>query len=255
MKYILPFVKAGRKELIGFGILWALLLFLFFELVRSPIIPSPIKIGDSLLRLVSSRELYDNFFNSLILTCKAMIYSGILTMLICYLSTIPVFRPLSVLISKLRYLTITGLVFLFTMIVSNVGELKISLLIFGITPFFVTSFMQTIDSIPQQEIDKAFVNRMNRWEALYEVVIVGRMSNLLETMRQNFAMAWMMITAVEGYAMSEGGIGSMMIKSNKYLNLADVFAMLIIVLLTGMGIDFLLSKLRTLLFPYLKQKT
>ena len=44
------------------------------------------------------------------------------------------------------------------------------------------------------------------------------MDALFEVMRQNFAISWMMITMVEGYAMSEGGIGTMMIKSNKYLS-------------------------------------
>lgn len=249
--YLTPFGLVGRRAHIIIGVVWAVVLLGWFELVRSPIIPSPVKIGDALLKLLGSSELYNNFFNSFMLTLKAMAWSGALTMLICYASTIPLFKPLCDFTSKLRYLTISGLVFLFTMIVSNVGELKMSLLIFGITPFFVTSFLSTIGSIPKQEVDKALINRMSRWEALYEIVIIGRLEALIEVMRQNFAMAWMMITAVEGYAMSEGGIGSMMIKSNKYLDLAPVFAMLIIVLATGMGIDALLGYMRRLFFPHL----
>jgi len=70
-------------------------------------------------------------------------------------------------------------------------------------------------------------------------------------MRQNFAISWMMITMVEGYAMSEGGIGTLLIKSNKYLDLGPVFGMLVIVLVLGLLFDFGLSALRRMLFPYL----
>lgn len=249
-----PFGAISKKGNAILSVLWVVIMLLLFELARSPIVPSPIRVGKSLVLLLQSRDLYENFFNSLVMTVKAMAFSIIITMAVCYLSVIPVFKPISQFISKCRYLTITGLVFLFTMIVSNVGELKTSLLLFGITPFFVTSFLSVINAIPQQEIDKAYVNRLNKWQTLYEIIIIGRLDVLLDVMRQNFAISWMMITAVEGFAMSEGGIGSMMIKSNKYLDLGPVFALLIIVLLTGMLFDYTLSSLRKMLFPYLNLK-
>jgi len=73
-------------------------------------------------------------------------------------------------------------------------------------------------------------------------------------MRQNFAISWMMITMVEGFAMSEGGIGTLLIKSNKYLSLSPVFAMLVVVLMLGLIFDFALAQLRNSLFPYLKTR-
>jgi len=69
-------------------------------------------------------------------------------------------------------------------------------------------------------------------------------------MRQNFAIAWMMITMVEGLSMSEGGLGTMLIKSNKYIDLGKVFALLFIILMIGILFDYLLSKIRVWLFPY-----
>lgn len=140
------------------------------------------------------------------------------------------------------------------MLSNNLGDVKMYLLIFGITPFFVTSFLSMVRAVPPQEIQKGYVNKLGRWGTLWEVIVIGKMDILFEVMRQNFAISWMMITMVEGYAMNEGGIGTLLIKSNKYLKLGPVFAMLIIILVIGLLFDLGLSKLRYYLFPYLKTR-
>ena len=131
-------------------------------------------------------------------------------------------------------------------------QLKLSLLIFGIVPFFVTSLLSIIESINVQEYELCKTLRMNNWRTLYEVVIVGRLDMVFEVMRQNFAIAWMMITMVEGLSMSEGGLGTMLIKSNKYIDLSTVFAILVIIFAVGIFFDFILKKVRFWLFPYTK---
>ncbi|MFI5204068.1 MAG: ABC transporter permease [Flavobacteriales bacterium] len=216
------------------------------------LIPTPVKIGESLSKIITSNALADNLIISLTLTLKGMSYSILIALLICYLSLIPMFNPLAKFIIKCRYLTLTGLIFLFTLLTNNGHELKISLLIFGIVPFFVTSFLSIIDAINEQEYELCKTLRMNSWQTLYEVVIVGRLDQVLEVMRQNFAIAWMMITMVEGLSMSEGGLGTMLIKSNKYIDLGSVFSILIIIFTLGVGFDFLLKRARFWIFPYTK---
>lgn len=224
---------------------------LLFQVFHSPIVPAPSAIFGSLLEMLQSSNLYENLINSLGSTLEAMAISIVVTMILVYLSPIPFFGPAIRFISKFRYLTITGLVFLFTILTPNMDDMKQSLLIFGIVPFFTTSFLSVVCSIPAQQIEKAFVNRRTPWETLYEVVIVGRLDQLLEVMRQNFAISWMMITTVEAYDMAGGGIGTMMLKSNKHLDMAPVFALLIIVLCIGLFSDWALSKIRISLFKYI----
>jgi NitT/TauT family transport system permease protein len=60
---------------------------------------------------------------------------------------------------------------------------------------------------------------------------------------------------VEGLSMSEGGLGTMLIKSNKYIDLGTVFGILVIIFLVGVLFDLMLAKLRTWLFPYTKLQT
>ena len=247
-----PFGKINQKIFSLMTIIQVVILILLLQVLHSPIIPAPTNIGIAFFNLITSGDFYDNFFSSLFFTIEGMGISIFITMIIVYLSTIPFFQPLAMLISKCRYLTLTGLVFLFTILSNNVGQLKMSLLIFGIVPYFVTSFLSIITAVPQQEIDKSFVNRRNSWETLWLVIIKGKLDLLFEVMRQNFAISWMMITTVEAYDMSQGGIGVMLLKSNKHLDLAPVFAMLLIVLLTGMLFDWGLQQLRLMLFVYLK---
>ena len=81
---------------------------------------------------------------------------------------------------------------------------------------------------------------------------MGRLDQVVEVMRQNFAIAWMMITMVEGLSMSEGGLGTLLIKSNKYIDLSTVFGILVIIFAMGILFDYLLKNIRYWLFPYAK---
>jgi len=216
------------------------------------LIPTPGRILESLIKITSSGDFYDNLFSSLSLTLKGMGISILVALVICYLSLVPFFNPIAKFIIKCRYLTLTGLIFLFTLLTSNGHNLKLSLLIFGIVPFFVTSLLSIIDSINEQEYELCKTLRMNSWQTLLEVIIIGRLDQVIEVMRQNFAIAWMMITMVEGLNMSEGGLGTMLIKSNKYIDLGTIFAILIIIFGMGVCFDFLLAKIRTWFFPYTK---
>lgn len=254
-KLFYPFGEVNKATKIGITVFWIVVGLGWFELGHSKLIPPPSKIAESLWSLVNSRGFYDDLVASLITTLKAMGYSILLTVLIVYSSTIQMFSPLAEFISKCRYLTLTGLVFVFTVISNNISDVKMYLLIFGITPFFVTSFLSAVKSTPPQQIHKGYVNKLGRWGTLLEVIIIGKLDVLFEVMRQNFAISWMMITMVEGYAMNEGGIGTLLIKSNKYLNLAPVFAMLLIILVLGLLFDVGLGQLRRFLFPHIKTKT
>lgn len=216
------------------------------------LLPTPAKVAESFMKIISTGDFWDNFLSSMGLTLKGMGISIIIALFVCYLSLLPVFAPVAKFVIKCRYLTLTGLIFVFTLLTKDGSQLKLSLLIFGIVPFFVTSFLSIIDNINTQEYELCKTLRMNNWKALLEVVIIGRLDQVLEVLRQNFAIAWMMITMVEGLNMSEGGLGTLLIKSNKYLDLGSVFGILVIIFLIGVLFDYLLANIRFWLFPYTK---
>jgi len=81
---------------------------------------------------------------------------------------------------------------------------------------------------------------------------LGRLDLVVEVIRQNFAISWMMLTLVEGIVRAEGGIGVLLLNNNKLLRLADVFAIQFVILLMGIFLDYAIGLARQLLFPYSK---
>lgn len=245
-----PFSVINRKTVLILAAIEIVIALLLWQFASGDLIPTPGKVLSAMNEVFTRSSFMDDFFASLMLTLKGMGISIIIALLVAYLSLIPVFAPIANFIVKCRYLTLTGLIFLFVLITSNGSQLKMSLLIFGIVPFFVTSLLSIIAEINRQEYELCRTLRMSTWRTLWEVVIVGRFDSVFEVMRQNFAIAWMMITMVEGYSMSEGGLGTLIIKYNKVVNLPAVFAILIIIFVIGILFDLLLGQLRKWLFPY-----
>jgi sulfonate transport system permease protein len=232
-----------------------LLALLFWHFSSDGLIPPPATVLNSLGGLLKSQQLWDNILISLGLTLKAMLYAVLITLAISYLSVLPFFQGLARFMVKCRYLTLTGLIFIYTLLTSDGGQLKISLLVSGIVPFFVTSFLSVLVNTDRQEYELCQTLGYNRWQTLLEVVIIGKADQVLEIMRQNFAIAWLMITLVEGLSMSEGGIGTLLIKYNKYNDLSHVLAIQLVLFLLGIFFDYFIGLLRHWLFPYTRLKT
>jgi NitT/TauT family transport system permease protein len=255
-EYFLPnFIGkiSSRSKFLIIFIQVALILILT-QFNSNELVPKPLGIIHSFFDVIGKVDFVNDLMATLTLVFKGMSLSIIISLLICYLSLVPIFNGIAQLVSKMRYLTYTGLLFVFTILLKDGGSIKTSLLLLGIIPYFVTSLVSYIGEISQKEYQLCYTLKMNRWQILYEVVIRGRLHTVLEVIRQNFAIAWMMITSVEGISMSQGGLGTLMIKYNKYLKIDDVFAILFIIFITGIVFDYLFSLAKVYIFPYTDTK-
>ena len=245
-----PFGKVSSKTLSIVIVLQVMLCLMLWQFTSNGLIPPPLKVAKAFLHLLSTGMLVDNILVSLMLTIKALFYSIIITLLFAYLSVIPFFRSTAVFLVKCRYLTLTGLIFIFTLLSRDGNQLKLSLLVFGMVPFFVTSFLSVITGTNRQQYELCKTLGYNNWHTLYEVIIVGKADQVLQILRQNFAISWLMITLIEGLNMSQGGIGALLIKYNKYNDLTNVLALQLVIFLVGLTFDSLMGKMRQWLFPY-----
>jgi ABC-type nitrate/sulfonate/bicarbonate transport system permease component len=246
--------KTNIKTVIVLSVIQVLIFLSLAQFNTSEIVPKPIGIIHSTLRILSENTFLDNLVATLGLILKSMSIAIIISLFFVYISLVPAFTGVTKFISKLRFLTYTGLLFVFTVLVHDGHDIKISLLLFGIIPYFVTSLLAYVEEIPKKEYELCYTLKFSKWQTLYEVVIKGKLHLVLEVIRQNFAIAWMMITSVEGLCMSEGGLGTMMIKSNKYLKMDDVFGVLLIILVMGILFDYLFDLLKVWIFPYTDTK-
>lgn len=232
-------------------VLQMVLVFIAWDLINSTIFPRPQEIGSALFDLVVKKGVIGEFLKSIFLCTKAMGYAVLVSLFLSYLSVLPLFRPMANLATKLRFLPSVGLTFLFLKIASgNVDSQKILLLVFGISVFFTTSIMSVIGGTTTEELNYARTLRFTEWRVVWEVIILGKLEGVFDAVRQNFAISWMMIAMVENLCKSDGGIGVVISDQNKYFKFDYVWAVQLLILLAGIGLDFALRKCKEFLLPY-----
>jgi len=220
-----------------------------WTLASGELLPSPIEVGHAFLNL--SREgLFYEMYQSFSCNLEAIGISMVISLFLSYLTVLPIARPLVEFCSKARFFGITGFTVLFTILFGGGHGLKLALLVFGMSVFFVTSMAAVVASIPRAEFDHARTLRMSEWRVVWEVVVLGRIDMAFEVLRQNAAIGWVMLTMVEGLVRSEGGLGSMMLNENKHFKLAAVFAIQIVVLVVGYLQDRAIVWTKKLVCPY-----
>ena len=220
--------------------------------INSPfrVLPQPMEVVRAFQGLWFEQGLGRELWTSFSMNLEALGLTILLSLALSYLAVVPAFRPVASAVSKGRFLGLIGLTFVFTLMVGGGRPLKVSLLVFGMTVFFVTSMAAEVLSIPKEKFDHARTLRMNEWRVVWEVVILGTADRAFEVLRQNAAIGWMMLTMVEGISRSEGGVGAMLLNQNKHFHIAEVFAIQITILLVGLFQDYGIGVARRLFLPY-----
>lgn len=224
------------------------MLFWWFSPVK--VLPTPGETFAAFGNLWMHQGLAEEFTTSFILNLEALALTAAISLGLAYLTVLPVVRPIVTAISKGRFLGLVGLTFVFTLMTGGGHALKLSLLTFGMTVFFVTSMSAVVLAIPQAAFDHARTLRMGEWRVTWEVVVRGTRQDAFEVLRQNAAIGWMMLTMVEGKVLSEGGLGAMLTKQDKHFHLSEVFATQILILAVGLIQDYAIGAARNMACPY-----
>lgn len=214
-----------------------------------PFLPSPIEIGTAWWKLFSE-GMSSELATSMLLSIEATAFTVVISLLLVYASVMPFFRPLTALVSKFRFNGVVGITLFFTILTSSGHSLKVSLLVSTMVVWFVTSLREEIRAIPLEEYEHARTLRMKEWRVVWEVVILGRLDRVVEVLRQNAAISWVMLTTVEGFVRTEGGLGAMLVQQAKYLHMNEVLAIQLTILSIGISIDWFWGSLRKAFFPY-----
>ena len=214
------------------------------------VLPRPNEVVSALGSLWMHQGLAQELWASFTANVEALAITLVISLVLSYLTVLPAFRPIVTAVSKGRFIGLTGLTFIFTLIFGGGHPLKISLLVFGMTVFFVTSMASVVADIPREKFDYARSLRLSEWQVVWEVVILGTADRAIEVLRQNAAMGWMMLTMVESISRSEGGVGVMLLNQNKHFHLAEVFAIQGLILIVGMTQDYGIGVAKRLLCPY-----
>lgn len=244
-----PNKQLGHNRQLVVLTIWVATVLIYWTFSSTKLLPSIPNIWEATKTLFANGFMGE-LLSSIWLCAKGMFWATIISLLIAYASVMPFFRPFTAFVGKARFMTTIGLTFLFALICQDTTSQKVSLLVFGITVFHVTSISAIISSVTKAELDYARTLKKSEWETVWEVIILGKADLVLDVIRQNFAIAWMMLAMVENLCRSEGGIGVILNDQNKVFHLDAVYSIQIMILLLGMFFDWMLGFIRKTLCPY-----
>jgi ABC-type nitrate/sulfonate/bicarbonate transport system permease component len=251
-KWFRPFEAVSRSQSLVITLIWIAIVLIYWIISSSGtkhLFPTPSQVWDGFQSLY--REgLVVHIASSLGLFLKAILLAVLVSLAIIYLSPLPAIKPIAVALSRFRYLPLTGITFYLAILVKDARTMQVSVLLIFMSLYFITSLLAVLKSIPQEEIDHARSLKCSRWEVLLEVVIKGRFDYVIDVLRQNLAIIWMMLVTVESILVAAGGLGVLIKNSDKFMNHGRIVALQLVILLVGLGLDALLNVLRKGLFKY-----
>jgi ABC-type nitrate/sulfonate/bicarbonate transport system permease component len=253
-KYITPFEKLGQPTRTIILLAWIVVLLAVWFLGTmgtKHLFPTPGQVLQGFTELY--REgLVVHIFNSLSLCFLSIFLAVILSMFFAYVWPIPLLKPISEFVTKFRFLPFTGLSFYITLIIHDARNMQIWIMVIFLTTFLTTSLIAVIKDIPEEEFDHAKTLGCTRLEVLWQVIVLGRVDYVIDVIRQNLAITWMMLVTVESIVVASGGLGFLIKNSDKFMNHGRIIALQIIILLIGLGLDAGINFLRKAVFRYSK---
>jgi NitT/TauT family transport system permease protein len=235
--------------MIGWIILF-LLLWIFNPIKAMPYPSEVLAAFQKMWNAPGSSGLIYNVYVTLKLNIVGILISSIISLIIAYVSVIPLFYPFNKFVQWLRYIPIVGFNLLFLTLFSIGWSMKVAMLTVGMSFFLVTSMTSVIASIPKLKYELARVLGYNDWHVFYSVVVRPTLPSMIDMIAQNAAMGWVMITAIETFNRTEGGIGSQIYAYTSTNQLAEVYAYLFIIGIIAVIEDGLLALIKRVLFPY-----
>lgn len=246
----LPNRIVSKKMMLLLAISQVAIAFLIWLNSPFAVLPQPGEVVVSFGRLWMAQGLSREIWTSFTLNMEALGLSSLISLVLAYLTVLPVFQPVVLGISKGRFLGLVGLTFVFTVIFGGGHSLKLALLVFGMTVFLVTSLAAEVEGIARDDFDYARTLRMNEWHLVWEVVVRGTLDRAIEMIRQNAAIGWVMLTMVEGIVRSEGGVGALLLAQERHFLLSDIFAVQLTILTIGLVQDYGIGVVKRILCPY-----
>ena len=208
-KWFRPFEEISKSQKLTILGIWILLV-MGYWIVSSfgtkHLFPTPGQVWTG-FKALYNEGLIVHIFSSLGLVLQAALISLAISLIIVYLSPLPAIRPVAKFLSKLRYLPLTGITFYLSILVTGARTMQVWVLVVFMSLYFITSLLAVLKDIPEEEIDHARSLKCSRWEILWEVVIKGRLDYVIDVLRQNLAIIWMMLVTVESILVAAGGLG------------------------------------------------
>lgn len=245
-----PYARASDRHLQIASIALVAMFLLIWSLKLHPLIPTPIEVWEQWQYQAANKGLIYEMWVSFKLNMEALALSAIITAVVSYGQVIPIVGVIVRFMEGWRLISATALAFPIMFLVKDPHTAKVVAISFGMIPYLLTGLASAVRGVEGSQINHARTLKLGHWGTTWQVIIKGKSFDLIEALRQNFTIGWLMTAGVEAWVRSEGGVGLMIVEQAKYMKLADMFAILLTIFAVGMIQDQFFRFLQRWLCPY-----
>ena len=221
-----------------------------------PMIPTPLQVAQAIPSLFLKDDIIWNTWVSVWRNLKGYFWALVIAIPLGFLfGLFPIFKGMfKNQVDALRYLPLTALTGLFILWFGTSEGMKVAFLAFGIIVYLLPVVMTRIEEVKETYLKTVFTLGANTWQTIRTVYIPSVMSKLIDDIRVLTAISWTYIIIAE-YINREDGIGGMIQLKQRFQKRADMFAILLIIILVGFLQDRIFVYLDKRLFPHKYYKT
>jgi NitT/TauT family transport system permease protein len=238
---------------LNFNYVWLALFMIAYVFATSGethLLPNVGNVATGFKVLFTELQLGTHLLHSIKLCLISVVMATAFSLIIAYMSPFAKLKGLSKIMSQCRYLPLIGFSFYAATLFDSARHIQIFILVFFMSTYLVTSLLSMIEDIEDAEWDHAKTLGLTKWQCVKEIIVLGRQDYVIDIIRQNMAISWMMIVAVETIMFSNGGIGVLLKNSEKFTNHGEIVALQIVILIIGLFFDYVLTFTRKLFYKY-----
>ena len=234
-------IPFGARVLSGVAA-WALFLGLWqyaatADLAPRRLFPAPTDVIAALYTLFAENAFHQDVWSSL----RRIVVSFLLALTVAlplglFMGAFPrveaFFNPL---VSPFRYLPAPAFIPLLLMWLGGDESQKVGLLILGVVWFLTTLIMDAVKNVRMELIETALTLGARRRQVLSSVLLRAAAPGIVDTCRQMLAVSWTYLVIAEIVATTDG-IGAVMMRARRFVNVDDVMAGILTIGLLGLGL-------------------
>jgi ABC-type nitrate/sulfonate/bicarbonate transport system permease component len=245
-----PYTKVSDRVAFTSGAVQLALLLVFWATATIPVLPDLQQTLNGLLVVLSEKGLIPALGKTMILNIKAFGIATFLALLLACLRTMSVFRAICDFITGFRFIGPFGVLFVVLAVTKDIELTKLCTLIFAILPYLLDGMVDMVRGVTDEELEHARTLKMNNLQTTWHVIIRSRLHTILDVVRQNASIGWVMAVGVEATLREGEGVGVLLAVQSKYMMLSELFAVLLVVYLVGRAQDLFLRGLRNTVCSY-----
>jgi ABC-type nitrate/sulfonate/bicarbonate transport system permease component len=234
-------------------VFWIAVIFVFWAFTPIQGMPYPSEVWAAFQRMFALEDANNLIYNTWVtvrLNVVGIIFASIISLIVAYLSCLPLMQPLNQILQWFRYLPIVAFNLVFLSIFTIGFSMKVAMLSAGMAFFIITSMTSEIGRIPKLKFELARVLNYSDLKTFWTVVVRPTLPLMIDVVAQSAAMGWVMIVSIETFNRTEGGIGAAIYSYSSTNQKAEVYVYLVIIGVIAILEDQLFYWLKRILFPY-----